>query len=354
MDFATNLDHPREGAPSIEHSTLKVACLVSAEEQRLFLSHAWDQLNTLPVTLHWVRTEVPATAAARLQELNPEIVITAWSAPAFATEWIRSPRCALRYICHLAGSVRHLVPRVFLERGGVITNWGDLPSGAVAEQALLLALAALRNQGSWQDIVRRPAEGGSHIERLHTRTLFGRSVGLHGFGRVARALLPLLRAFGTTVHAYSLGVPAELIVAAGVKPCASLATLATKAEVFFECEALTPANAGSVSAVVLAALPDRAVFVNVGRGGLVDESALLRETSSGRIRVALDVVIAEPLVPTSAFCRVPDAILSPHIAGPTFDQYPQCGELAARNVERFLRQEPLMARLSLDDYDRAT
>jgi phosphoglycerate dehydrogenase-like enzyme len=229
-----------------------------------------------------------------------------------------------------------------------------LPSRAVAEHALLLVLAALRNLPGWTEVIRRPEESSSHIERLQTRTLCGRAVGIHGFGRVVRALVPLLRPFGVMLSAFSQGVPPALMNAFDVTPCASLDALAKQSEVFIECEALTPATAGVVSAEVLATLPDGAVFVNVARGGLVDEQALLREASTGRIRVALDVVTTEPLGPHSAFLQVGNSVLSPHIAGPTFDQYPLCANLAFKNVASFLRGAPLQGRLSLEEYDRAT
>jgi hypothetical protein len=113
-------------------------------------------------------------------------------------------------------------------------------------------------------------------------------------------------------------------------------------------------DTGTLLAWQLAALPRDAVFVNVGRGQVVDEAALLREAAAGRIRVALDVVESEPLVPASAFCQLPGAVLSPHIGGPTFDQYPRCGEQAWRNIARFLEGATLECTVSLADYDRAT
>lgn len=329
-----------------------VVCALSADERRLFLDSALAQLEALPARVVWLETGAPN--AGHLRDLDPEVVLTGWSTPRFGDEWAGERKRSLRYICHLAGSVRHLVPRGFLERGGIVTNWGEIPSGAVAEQALLLALAALRNLPNWTAVIQRREEAGSHIERLNTRTLFGRAVGLHGFGRVARALVALLRPFGVTIHAYSAGVPDAMMRAEGVTPCSSIEQLCARSEVLFECEALTTATTGSITAKALAALPDGAVFVNVGRGGLVDEAALLRESASGRIRAALDVVASEPLVPTSAFCGVNDAVLSPHIAGPTFDQYPQIGGYAVRNIGRYLAGGTPESVVTLEEYDRAT
>ena len=330
----------------------RLVCALSGEERRLFLRDAVQELEALPATLHWQDAEV--LAPGQLRDLAPEIVLTGWSTGRLDEEWVGAKSCSLRYVCHLAGSVRSLVPRVFLERGGWVSNWGEIPSGAVAEQALLLALAALRNLAGWPAVIQRVEEAGSHIERLQTRTLLGRSVGLHGFGRVARALVPLLRPFGVTLRAYSAGVPEALMRAAGVTPCGSIERLCAASEVLFECEALTPATAGSVTAAALAVLPDGAVFVNVGRGGLVDEAALLREAASGRIRVALDVVAVEPLAANSPFCRLRDAVLSPHIAGPTFDQYPRLGEFAVRNIARFLSGQVPESLVTLEEYDRST
>jgi phosphoglycerate dehydrogenase-like enzyme len=94
--------------------------------------------------------------------------------------------------------------------------------------------------------------------------------------------------------------------------------------------------------------------VNIGRGRLVDEAALQREAAAGRLRVALDVVTAEPLTMSSPFAGLRDVILSPHIAGPTTDRYGQCGRFALANLAAFLRGETPPAAISLATYDRAT
>jgi phosphoglycerate dehydrogenase-like enzyme len=166
--------------------------------------------------------------------------------------------------------------------------------------------------------------------------------------------VPLLRPFGVAITAYSAGVPAALMQEAGIVPAASLAALFAGSEVLFECEALTPATESSVTAEHLARLPDDAVFVNVGRGQLVDELALAREARSGRLRLALDVVNTEPLTADSPFFGLPNVMLSPHIAGPTGDRYRQCGDNALANLAAFLRGETPPAQITLASYDRAT
>jgi phosphoglycerate dehydrogenase-like enzyme len=288
-----------------------------------------------------------------LARLRPTVLITGWSTPPLPAAWLDSADCSLRLVCHVTGSVRRLVPREFIARGGIVTNWGETVSAQVAEHGLLLALAGLRNAAQWSGFIARPANG-RQIEQLGTKTLFGRRVGLHGFGSVARALIPLLRPFAVLPSAYSAGVPPQLMQAAGVEPCRSPEELFSRSDVLFECEALTPATAGSVSAELLARLPDDAVFVNIGRGGIVDDAALNREARSGRLRVALDVVANEPLTPASPYFGLPNVVLSPHIAGPTRDRYTQCGAFALASLRAFLRGETPSAAITLAAYDRAT
>jgi phosphoglycerate dehydrogenase-like enzyme len=295
----------------------------------------------------------PGNWPARIEAWQPEVLVSAWSTPPLPTEWLAGQDCPLRYLCHVTGSVRQLVPRSFIERGGLVTNWGEGISGQVAEHALLLVLAALRNQVEWPGFIAKPV-GARHITEIRTRTLFGLRVGLHGFGNIARALIPLLAPFGVSVSAFSSGVPEEHFNRHGVRIATSLHELFSGSDVLIECEALTPATRGVVTAGLLAALPDDAVFVNVGRGDVVDEAALVREASTGRLRVALDVSAAEPLTPESPVVNCGRVMLSPHIGGPTSDRYAECGTRALDKLEQFLAGSRPDSALSLAAYDRAT
>lgn len=306
---------------------------------------------------HWKPESLTTTGGwlALLQEVQPHVIVSCWSTPAIPPAFLQENQ-SLRYICHLVGSVRNLVPRSFLEQGGALTNWGALAGKTVAEHALLLALSALRNQPRWRSVIEDPRVNPwrSGTMRLQTRSLFGQRVGIHGFGHVGRALIALLKPFDVEISVYSSGVPAALLRAADIMPCDSLNELAAHSDVFFECEALTPFNHGCIDAGVLAQLPDSAVFVNVARGALVNESDLIAEAESGRITVALDVVAKEPIDPDSPLNKLPGAVLSPHIGGPTHDHFPACGQHALANLARFLRDEKLEASITPELYDRST
>ncbi|MDP0496092.1 MAG: hydroxyacid dehydrogenase [Verrucomicrobiota bacterium JB024] len=291
---------------------------------------------------------------ASLERLRPEVLVSGWTTPPLPLEWIEREHCPLRYVCHLTGSVRGLIPRVFLERGGLVTNWGGVAASGVAEHALLLALMALRNQRGWSGIIQKADEKSPPTYDLQTRTLYGQRVGIHGYGRVARELIKLLQPFNVEIRVYTAGLEPAIIEGDGHYACATLEELFSQSHIFFECEALNRENAGSASAAMLARLPDRAVFVNVGRGQLVDEEALLRESECGRIRVALDVVQNEPVNASLGFLRHRDSIISPHIAGPTADRYRSCAESAFQNLSRYLSGQRLKNLVTLEAYDRST
>ncbi|MDP0498302.1 MAG: hydroxyacid dehydrogenase [Verrucomicrobiota bacterium JB024] len=295
----------------------------------------------------------PDSWLEELETFNPDILLSGWATPVLPASWFESGRSRLAYICNITGSVRKFLPRCFLESGGLVSNWGALCAPQVAEHALLLALSALRKQSVWREFMMTPLRDRDW-RNLETQTLHGRRVGIHGFGHVARALVLLLQPFGVTVEAYSEGVPASLMRKMDVQPVASLSELFHRSEVLFECEALTIRSEDSVDAELLAQLPDGAVFVNVGRGKVVVEPALIAEAASGRIHVALDVCVSDPVQPGAVLLDVPQIILSPHIAGPTIDQFPALGRQALVNLQRFVRGEPLENLLTLEIYDRST
>ncbi len=291
-----------------------------------------------------------------LENYRPTVLISCWSTPMLPESFLSQPDCSLRYVCNISGSIRHVVPRSFLEREGqMVTNWGGAVASQVAEQALLLALGALRDVRHWDEFIQDQTKGFRHpIMTIGTRTLFGQKVGIHGFGRIARILVSLLKPFGVVVRTYSRGVPDDFIRSHEVIPCRSLEELFSESTILFECEALNPETRNSVTGSILEALPDQAVFVNVGRGKVVDEAALLREVSNGRIRAAVDVVRDEPVDGRCELFQCRGALISPHIGGPTNDRYRACAELAMENLDRYLQQQPLQNQVTLVDYDRST
>ncbi|MET0263722.1 MAG: NAD(P)-dependent oxidoreductase [Rariglobus sp.] len=348
---------PFTAPPSAPPRHERILVALTEQEKEMFLPGMdWGNHFTEALKHVELNTLNSADWEHTLREFQPTVLLSAWNTRPLPVSWLETPDCSLRYVCHLVGSARYLVPRVFLERGGLLTNWGSLAGDAVAEHALLLALASLRRQPEWRPLIngliKDPGRPGTAL--LRTRTLHGRRVGIHGFGHVARSLVRLLQPFGVEIAAFSAGVPSAVLRAGGVIPCDSLRELAARSEIFFECEALTPRTHGSVDTIVIAALVDDALFVNVGRGPVVDEPALVAAAASERIQIALDVVVNDPIGPGSPFLKVPNAILSPHVAGPTYDQFPECGNHAIENMDRYLRGEPLDALITAELYDRST
>lgn len=328
-------------------STCRVLFALSPEEWRLFFPGGFG----LPGIEVLRVPEGDDSFREALCAHRPEVLVTSWSTPAVEESWL-SELTGLRYICHTSGSVRHVVPRRFLETGGLVTNWGALASQAVAEHALLLILAGLRRMGEWQDVI--SGKRRWQPSPIFTRTLHGKRVGIHGFGNVARALVALLQPFGASVSAFTKGVPEEHYRRQNVRISRNLEELFEGSEVLVECEALTPGTHGLVTHHILQKLPRGALFVNVGRGAVVDEKALSDLSRRGHLRLALDVYANDPIAPDSPLHDVEGAILSPHIAGPTSDQFVRCGERVGKNLAAFASGRPLEAIVTLEIYDRAT
>jgi len=289
-----------------------------------------------------------------LEEFAPTILMTGWETPPIPESLASSERFPLRYLCHLMGTVRNIVPRVLLERGVLVSNWGRHVAPAVAEHSLLLLLAGMRNVPAWGEALINWPKGGYGAIDLGVRSLRGRRIGVHGFGAVAREAVPLLHAFGAQVAAYSPGVPEAHFIEYGVTQCKTLNELFSGSDAVIECEALNEQSRGAVTERLLRLLPPGAVFVNVGRGAIVDEGALVRLAREGRLRVALDVFSAEPLASDSELRNLPGVFLSPHIAGPTQDGFFAIFRAAMENIRRFVDGDEIDGRVTLEAYDRAT
>lgn len=286
-----------------------------------------------------------------INDYDPDVVMTAWSSFGLPENFGQGRRQA-PYICNLTGSVRHLVTPSHFKNGVLVSDWGSSAAKSVAEAGLMLTLMALRRASHWQHVM--------HVERGWAEldgnkgqlSLFDRRVGIHGLGRVAQAYIALIKPFSPQIFTYCPGVPPQLLEELGVTAVDSLEELCDTVEIFVEMAALTPETLGSVTEEILRRLPPHGVFVNVGRGPVADENALAKLANDGRLRVALDVYAHEPLATNSPLRDNPAIIIFPHQAGPTEDHMRHLGTFAMENVKRYLRNEPIQARISLDVFEK--
>ena len=288
--------------------------------------------------------------AALLREIesaNPEILLACWKTPPLPA----ALPSRLRYACYVAGSVKRLVTRAHLERGLLVTNWGGSISRTVAECALFHILACLRNTSHWAIAMHQPGVAAWKNGLTDARSLFGRAVGIHGFGPVARELVTLLKPWGCPITVLAPDVTAELARAYGVERASSLESLFAENEIIVELAPLIPATTGIVSEKILRLIRPGGVFVNVGRGAVVDETALLHIAQEKKIAIGLDVYTDEPLPADSGFRALPHVNLTPHIAGPTIDRYPDAGAFALKNLRAYAEGRPLEAVITPEVYD---
>jgi len=168
-------------------------------------------------------------------------------------------------------------------------------------------------------------------------------VGLLGLGGIGRAVAARCAALGMRVAAVRRRP--ELGGAPGVAwigGLADLPRLATESDCLVVAAPETGATAGAVTRAVFERLPAGAVVVNVSRGGLVDEDALLDLLQRGRLRgVALDVFRAEPLPPGHPFWTHPRVLVSPHVSAVTTRFWERETGLILDNVRRYLAGEQL-------------
>lgn len=213
------------------------------------------------------------------------------------------------------------------ERGIVVTNTPDVLTDEVADLALGLLIATIRKipqadrflrEGRWRN--------GSFPLSLSLR---GRRVGIVGLGRIGTAIAKRVTALGLEVAYTSRRRKPDLEWAHHADPAA----LAAWADVLVVVVPGTPSTNGMIDANVLSALGPEGVLINVARGSVVDEPALVQALESGTIAAAgLDVFTNEPEVP-ARLVACENAVLLPHIGSGTLTTRLAMGDLVFLNLD---------------------
>jgi phosphoglycerate dehydrogenase-like enzyme len=235
--------------------------------------------------------------------------------------------------------------KVDLERATELGIWaarvpGHLSGNAdsVAELAVLQLLALIRRL----DDARSALRTGNWDARPTGGSLYGMTVAVIGLGAIGTALAQRLAPFGPRLVAVrarpELGGPPGVDRIAGTS---ELHEILAEADAVVCCAMYDGSNASMFNGAAFAAMKPGALFINVARGGLVDETALLAALESGQVSgVGLDVYAAEPADPASPLLHHPAVIATPHLGGLTHLMFEKTGAFFAGNVLRWAAGEP--------------
>jgi D-3-phosphoglycerate dehydrogenase len=203
---------------------------------------------------------------------------------------------------------------------------------SVTEMTLALMFAAARRV-SWMDQEIRQGRWSRAQDGLE---LQGRTLGLVGFGQVARRVSVACQAIGMAVVVYDPLLPAEASLD-GAERVADLDALLRRSQVLSLHVPLTPQTRNLIGAAQLALLPKGALLINTARGEVVDESALVAALRSGQLYAAgLDTMAVEPLPADSPLLALDNIVLTPHVGGSTLAALAAMALGAARNVLGYL------------------
>lgn len=223
------------------------------------------------------------------------------------------------------------------ERGVQVTNAPGANANAVAELVFGLMLSLLRGVPGAAHMAK--AERAWDAARVTGGELRGRSLGLVGFGQIGRRVATIAQAFGMRVLASDPAVEDTTMLAADVTPATFEALLAEADVISLHAPAI-PATRHMIDAGAIGQMKNSALLVNCARGALVDEAALAQALQEGRIGgAALDVLEGEPPDPASPLYDAPNLLITPHMAGSTFECLDAIAAACGADIARALKGE---------------
>ena len=217
---------------------------------------------------------------------------------------------------------------------------------STAEHAVLLMLALLKQLPLHHQSM---ADGDwlAMAKTMQLRELRGKTVGLVGFGHVARHVAHRVKAFGAEVRYTKPGRADHEVEQPVAAVHRTLDELLAESDILSLHAPLAAQTRGMIGARELAQLRPGSWLVNTARGALVDEAALFDALSGGHLAGAgLDVFAHEPIDPDSPLLRLPNVVLTPHIGGVTRDAWTHRTAVAWSNVSRMAGGLPLLSRIA--------
>jgi phosphoglycerate dehydrogenase-like enzyme len=272
-----------------------------------------------------------------------EVILLGYPVPRGIVE--RAPH--LRWVQHTQAGVSNLYDTDLWDSPVTLTSSrGAVAATGIAEYVIA---GAYYFACGLNEATRQKAAGDFSRHGYALRTLTGATIGIVGLGGIGGEVARLARAAGMRVIATRRSVTLPQRDAEGVDlllPAGQVAELAAASDFVAVCTQLTPATAKMIGAEVLAAMKPHAVLINIARGEVIDEDALVAALQTGRIAGAVLDVYAGELAgrpPRRELVEFPQVVLTPHISGigdPGGDE--PAKRLFTENLRRYLKGQPLL------------
>ena len=290
--------------------------------------------------------DLPVNEAGLVKVLSEIEVLYAWGlaqrlvSQAPKLRWIHTPLTGVDRL--LNPDLRATEIRVTCSRG--------VNSVAVAEHTFAVVMALTRGVA---EAVQAQAHRRWRQTELYARNpplteLKGKTLGIYGVGEIGRELATRAQAFGMKVWAVARTTKTAPPGVDKLMPMTRAETMVRMADVLVLALPLTPETQGLFGERLLRRMKSSAILVNIGRGGLIQEPALVRALREGWIGGAcLDVFGTEPLSQTNPLWAMPNVVITPHVAGLHPDYMARSADLFLDNMKRYLGGKPLLNEVDL-------
>lgn len=310
----------------------------NAELNVLFAHVAYEFTEPFTARKSGIRFEI-AKSAAELEAKLPNADVL--SVSGLWKNDLATTAKRLKLIQSISAGTDQYDKAVLKAHGIRLASGQGVNANAVAEHAISLMLSLSRQLHTLRDFQHqkhwRPMQGD---RRIREDEIEGKTVLIVGMGGIGQRLATLCKAFGMTV----IGTRRDPAKGGGdadaVYPDALLVSLLPRADFVVLTTALTPETTGLIGAAQLVHMKPTAFLVNVARGKVCDETALIKALAEKRIAgAALDVTTDEPLPKESPLWTMPHVIVTPHSAGETVRYEDRVIDLLLENVARLQRDE---------------
>jgi phosphoglycerate dehydrogenase-like enzyme len=310
-----------------------------SEELRICFAHVayrlHERFSALNTGIASFELRDADTLAARLPEADVLVISGLWR------NSLLERASKLRFIQSIGAGTDQFPRDELAKRGIRLASAAGVNARAVAEHAMALILALARRLPEARDNQAKRVWRGM-IGDLTQREdeLGGKTLLLVGLGQIGGRLAQLAKAFDMRVVALRRDPAAGLGVADAVHATSAFKSLLPEADFVALCCPLTPETENLVDAAALAAMKPSAYLINVARGRVVDEAALVASLSAHRIAGAgIDVTVEEPLAPTSPLWAMEHVLITPHTAGETRRYEDNVIDILRDNLDRLWRDE---------------